>query len=52
MSLQDCGSGVLSYSSSMQRIQLLGKSESQNIEIQLKGIKLHVSAIVKVRNWC
>jgi hypothetical protein len=33
----------------MQRISLLGKADAQNIEIQLKGIKLRLPAITAVR---
>ena len=41
--------GGLSPSPSMQRLSLLGKADAQNIEIQLKGIKLRLPAITAVR---
>ena len=50
MSLTDFGSGAVALSPSQQRIRLLSKTESQNIEIQLKGIKLRLPAITNVRH--
>jgi hypothetical protein len=43
------GAHALSPSPSIQRISLLGKAEAQNIEIQLKGIKMRLPAITAVR---